>query len=166
MTFKLATVAALALCASTAGLLAQTTTPPAPTPPPTATQPATPPKSPTATPTAPTSPSPDFRAACADDVSKLCGTAKKGEVRRCIQANEDKLSAGCKTFITTARQERQQQFRAACTADIKTHCAKETRGDTKVRECLVLNQAKLSDACKGFLATPRAARLGKDQKAQ
>jgi hypothetical protein len=142
---------------------------PAPTAPPTATQPTAPPqKSPaeTATPTTPTAPSDTFRSACRDDINKLCGTAKRGEVRRCIQTNEDKLSPGCKAFVATARQERQQQFRAACASDVKTHCSKEKRGDSKVRECLALNQAKLSDACKGFLSTPRNTRLGKDNKAQ
>ncbi|KAB2846765.1 MAG: hypothetical protein F9K44_14775 [Hyphomicrobiaceae bacterium] len=170
MTFRFAAVAVLALGASTASLFAQTTpAPTAPTPPPTATQPqTTPPKAPsqTASPTTPTSPSPDFRAACGEDVGKLCGSAKRGEVRRCIQANADKLSPACKTFIAASREERQKQFRAACAADVKTHCSKETRGDSKVRECLATNQAKLSDACKGFLATPRNAGLGKDKKAQ
>lgn len=168
MTFKLAAVALLALGASTAGLLAQTTPAPTTTPstPPTATQPApTAPKAPSQT-AAPTTPTPDFKTTCGDDVIKLCGTAKKGEVRRCIQANEDKLSAACKTFVTTAREERQKQFKAACATDAKTHCSKETRGDAKVRECLVANQAKLSDSCKGFLSTPRNARLGKEYKAQ
>ena len=43
-----------------------------------------------------------FRAACADDVAKLCATAPKGQgqVVECIRANADKVTSACKTKLS------------------------------------------------------------------
>ncbi len=41
--------------------------------------------------------------ACADDIAKYCADKEhgQGEVRACLEANEDKVSAACRTALET-----------------------------------------------------------------
>ena len=48
-------------------------------------------------------PGAQFRAACADDIQKLCANAEGRGVRSCLQTNAAKLSDTCKVAISAAR---------------------------------------------------------------
>lgn len=48
--------------------------------------------------------------ACADDIAKMCADKEQGsgQVRACVAANKDKVSAACKTALDTTGLRRRQ----------------------------------------------------------
>jgi hypothetical protein len=109
-----------------------------------------------------------IRAACRDDVKRLCGTAERGEARRtCMQANRDKLSPACTAAREARRTEgrqRRQAFRGACGEDIKRVCADAGRGRRAAFQCLNGNADKISAACKTEIAAMPAPRDRADRQ--
>ena len=93
--------------------------------------------------------------ACSADVQKYCGSVTPGEGRLilCMQAHEDKVSAGCDLAIFEASRNLQRTLDRielvadACWNDIEKHCANMTPGEGQIAQCLQGKKASLSRAC-------------------
>lgn len=97
-------------------------------------------------------------AACAADMKSLCGTvAPGGGARmRCLNENETKLSADCKSAMAAIKSAR-VAVRDACKSDMTSLCASTTTEakagkSGKGMSCLRENQARLSKGCADALA--------------
>jgi hypothetical protein len=91
-----------------------------------------------------------MRAACASDAQTLCASTPRGpELHRCLAANMDKLSEGCKSSMG-AMKAAAGEVRAACAGDFKQFCPTE-QGPARMR-CLRQNQEKVSPGCQSALA--------------
>jgi hypothetical protein len=93
--------------------------------------------------------------ACSADVQKYCGSVTPGEGRLilCMQAHEDKVSAGCDLAIFEASRnlhrtlDRIELVADACWNDIEKHCANMAPGEGHIAQCLQGKKASLSRAC-------------------
>ena len=93
--------------------------------------------------------------ACSADVQKYCGSVTPGEGRLilCMQAHEDKVSAGCDYAIFEASRnlqrflDRIELVADVCWNDIEKHCANLTPGEGRIVQCLQSKRPSLSRAC-------------------
>lgn len=90
---------------------------------------------------------------CANDVIKYCkGKDKdKGEIVKCLNANDKKLSKQCKAKVKVAKG-RVHSVRKDCKGDIQKFCIK---GTEKIKpqdamKCLREKKSDLSPACKAI----------------
>tara|TARA_R110002020_G_scaffold15140_112_gene53672 strand:+ start:536 stop:778 length:243 start_codon:yes stop_codon:yes gene_type:complete len=49
----------------------------------------------------------DMRAACREDIERLCSNVEPIEAVECLQENADKVSQGCKTTVENVRKQDQ-----------------------------------------------------------
>lgn len=93
--------------------------------------------------------------ACTADIQKYCGLVTPGEGRLllCMQAHEDKVSAGCDLAIFEASRNleralsRIELLADACWNDIEKHCANITPAEGRIAQCLVDKKSSLSPVC-------------------
>lgn len=96
-------------------------------------------------------PGAQMRAACASDVQTLCAGAPAGpERRKCLMANLNKVSEGCRSAIGAVRAVAAER-RTACAEDLKQYCA-GSQGPARM-QCLRQNQDKLSSGCQSALSS-------------
>jgi hypothetical protein len=89
---------------------------------------------------------------CKAELKQLCPDIQPGggRIKKCIEANEGKLSPGCRQKLQEKRaqmKQRMQEVRAACEADVKRLCPNIEPGGGRVRECLRSHATELSPAC-------------------
>jgi len=96
-------------------------------------------------------PGAELRAACASDAQAFCANSPVGpERRKCLVANINKLSEGCRSAIGAARAAA-TEMRTACAADFRQYCA-AVQGPERM-QCLRQNQDKLSAGCQSAIAS-------------
>jgi hypothetical protein len=128
-----------------------------------------------------------IRAACGQDITKLCAGVQRGggRILQCLQNHSGELSAACRPEVaarpaakaaatTTApsgaaqpsavaapagdRAAKIANFKASCGSDAQTLCAGVPKEDHGVVKCLLTHRTELSATCKGYLAEARAHR--------
>jgi Golgi apparatus protein 1 len=110
-----------------------------------------------------------LRSACAQELSKFCGSVSPGEGRLllCMQAHEDKLGRGCElALLETSRNigsavRSVERFAQACWNDIQVYC-RTAAGS--VTQCVIDNRSLLSPQCQAIVAATQAgSRVGQAQ---
>ena len=86
---------------------------------------------------------------CAADRKALCKDFK-GQWKKCLSENMDKLSQGCKDSLSAKVQGKSAGMKEACTADIAAKCPTQALGGG-LKKCLKDNYDALSDGCKGAI---------------
>ena len=92
---------------------------------------------------------------CAKEIKKYCSTVTPGEGRMiyCMQAHEDKISAGCSYEVQEvalslqASNEALKEAVNACRADIVAKCGTVQPGKGRIAACLVAEKASVSKDC-------------------
>ena len=83
---------------------------------------------------------------CGADRKTLCKEFK-GQWRKCLSENMDKLSQGCKDHLAMKTKGKALGMKEACTADIAAKCPTQAFG-SGLKKCLKDNYDSLSDGCK------------------
>src|SRR5262245_33202882 len=85
--------------------------------------------------------------ACASDIQTYCAGVQQGDGRiaKCLAANEQKLTPGCKAGMAKTA-ELMKEVVQACEDDIHKFCSGAAKGT--VKECLRTNFRELSMGCK------------------
>jgi Cysteine rich repeat len=104
------------------------------------------------------------RAACADDVKKLCAGVQPGagRIRRCIGSHRDQLQPTCRDAAAKVRTLRQASRPGGnapsgrCAQDIKSFCAGVERGGGRIVRCLKQHAGELQPGCRSVVATDRS----------
>lgn len=92
---------------------------------------------------------------CGADIKKYCKTVTPGEGRilYCMQAHEDKISAGCAFVLNEVALQAQttvgnlREAVTSCQGDIDKLCAKTQPGQGRLAACLAANKASVSKNC-------------------
>jgi hypothetical protein len=95
---------------------------------------------------------PPGKGACHADVAALCPNLQPGRVDhravfQCLESQQDKLSAGCKSELEE-RKARMEAEKEACKPDVEKFCAGVEAGGGRIMQCLKQHQSELSEACK------------------
>jgi hypothetical protein len=93
--------------------------------------------------------------ACGEDTKKYCSTVTPGEGRLlfCMQAHEDKISAGCASALDDATLQAEmaadnmREAVNACRGDIDKLCAQTQPGQGRIAACLAANKTSASKSC-------------------
>ncbi|HWQ37878.1 MAG TPA: cysteine rich repeat-containing protein [Burkholderiales bacterium] len=90
----------------------------------------------------------EFAEACKADAQTHCQQVQPGDGRvlRCLAANKERLSPGCREKVAQA------ESRHPCMADIARLCKDVQPGGGRVNQCLKEHQSELAPACKAALA--------------
>ena len=91
---------------------------------------------------------------CAADRKSLC-KEMKGQWKKCLSDNMDKLSQGCKDSLTAKVQGKGAGMKEACTADVAAKCPAQALGGG-LKKCLKDNYDSLSDGCKAAVDTAKS----------
>lgn len=96
----------------------------------------------------------DVKAACKDDIAKLCPKVKPGAGRlaACLSGAREKVSEGCKAAVE-ASAAAVKKFHEDCQADLQAHCKKVPAGRGRRLACLKGVKDKLQPACKAYFDT-------------
>jgi hypothetical protein len=90
-------------------------------------------------------------AECRSEVERLCPSNLGPEGRRrCVQANESSLPAGCRQELAQQRVRMRgdpEEMRLACEADVRRFCRNATSGRMPVLQCLRAHARDLSEDC-------------------
>lgn len=102
--------------------------------------------------------------ACAEDEARLCADAgpSRGAKSRCLKANTEALSEGCKSLLGEGQQ-RRADAGDACGDDAARLCAEVQPGrhNTGMLNCLRANAANVTEACRNAIdALPGKKRDG------
>lgn len=90
--------------------------------------------------------------ACKADIDTLCKDTGDGRGKfKCLRENEDKVSAGCKTALETAKAAR-EAVKAACKTDREQLCKDTGEERGAGMKCLRENASKVSVDCGKALA--------------
>jgi len=92
---------------------------------------------------------------CGKDIEKHCKNVNLGnnQIQACLQQNEAKISAGCKTdyarvmVLLQARFAAQAAVGQICNRDAQALCQKTKPGSGHILKCLNIAQRSLSPAC-------------------
>jgi Cysteine rich repeat len=92
------------------------------------------------------------KGACRADIAALCPNLKPGRaehraIAQCLESQQDKLSASCKSELSEMKA-REEAAKQACKPDAEKFCAGVAPGGGRIMECLNQHQSELSDACK------------------
>lgn len=100
--------------------------------------------------------------ACAADVREFCGDAKIGSGRalECLEQNEPKLSAACKSQRSEAAARLRhlvEEFARACGRDAKRLCSEVKPGNGRLVGCLTRQQDDLTGSCRAQIERAQQA---------
>ena len=92
---------------------------------------------------------------CAKDIKRYCSNVTPGEGRvvYCMQAYEDKISAGCAYDLQEVAADLQasmdvlKEAANTCRADIAASCGKVQPGKGRIAACLLENREKVAKDC-------------------
>jgi Cysteine rich repeat len=93
---------------------------------------------------------PPGRGACRADAAALCPNVGRGDhhaVFQCLESQQDKLSAACKSELNEMRAH-QEANKEACKPDVEKFCSGIAPGGGRIMQCLKQHESELSDACK------------------
>ena len=82
---------------------------------------------------------------CKDEIREICPDARGHEMRECVDANLDALSAECQERVAM-RRARMEERREACAGDVETLCPDAEPG-RELRHCMRENRDRLSEGC-------------------
>ena len=93
---------------------------------------------------------------CKEELVKYCSNVTPGEGRvlACLYAYEDKLSGRCEYALYDAATRLERAVAALsfvvneCSSDLKQYCAGVAAGQGRLLECLLKNDAQVSQRCK------------------
>ena len=97
----------------------------------------------------------DLAAACGVDIDKYCKNVNfgGGRIQQCLNQNQARVSAGCKSTMTQVLAMLQNRANArasvlkVCNADIRRLCQGVAPGDGNLIDCAVIARRSLSAAC-------------------
>lgn len=104
-----------------------------------------------------------IRTACAEDMTKHCAgkSHRRGEMRGCLAAKKDQVSAGCREALETAgpgmgkgqggRRGGRRAVMRNCADEMTKHCAGKSHRRGEMRACLVAKKDQVSAACREAL---------------
>ena len=103
------------------------------------------------------------RGACRSEIKQICGDLKPGDgkYRQCMEANHDKISPACRERMDHIR-DRAETAHKACQADTRKFCAGIEPGGGRLHQCLMKNEAALSEECRAVMKHKPRPRPGKD----
>jgi len=93
---------------------------------------------------------------CKAEIEKYCGNVTPGEGRMlaCLFAYNDKLSGRCEYALYDASLQLERAvaglsyIMSECSSDLNKYCTGVAAGEGRLHECLLKNDAKVSNRCK------------------
>jgi hypothetical protein len=92
-------------------------------------------------------------AACVREIQSLCPNQDK-DLEKCFQERKDKLSSGCRTFLSNAfTMVHENSGAGACVEDVQRECP--DLNATILADCIKDKQSHFSNSCQDYLGAAK-----------